>query len=77
MMLGITTAGVSALRPGSRKPLCAAESMKRNLGLENEGFIYVCVPLFYDHLALKVFKQLYSNSSSTYLKRKIDKWESR
>lgn len=59
MMLGITTAGVSALRPGSRKPLSAA-AMKRNLGLENEGFIYVC-PSFYDPLALKVFKQLCSN----------------
>ena len=56
MMLGITTAGVSALRPGSREPLSAA-AMKRNLGLENEGFIYVC-PSFYDHLVLKVSKQL-------------------
>ena len=37
MMLGITTAGVSALRPGSRKPLCGA-AMKRNLALvENEA----------------------------------------
>ena len=60
MMLGITTAGVSALRPGSRKPLSAA-AMKRNLGLENEGFIYVC-PSFYDHLAFKkISKQLCSN----------------